>query len=171
MPSTNCKITILTGKIHCGKSRALGRFLSEMKDQNKKVRGVLNPSIDQEKWFVNLENEDIFSAEKMAESDTPLKVGKYTFSTDAFEKAKDIVSENSDEPCDFFVIDELGKLELENKGLEPAISMFLEKLPQRQISNLIIVVRDTLVAEATKQFQIKSPAVITQTELFRTEWH
>ncbi len=171
MPSTNCKITILTGEVHCGKSRALGRFLTEVKDLGKTVKGLLNPSIDHEKWFVNLDTDDIFSAEKLSKPDRVIKVGNYEFSANAFDRAKDIISQDVVGICDYFVIDELGKLELNGTGFEPEISQFLKKLPDTQIRNVIIVVRDFLVDDAIAQFQLESPAVIKQTDLFLAQWN
>lgn len=171
MPSTDCKIFILTGEVHCGKSRTLGRFLTDKKDEGKVVKGLLNPSIDHEKWFVNLSSDDVFSAEKMTQADKPIRIGRYNFSTNAFERAKSILSDIPENPCDFFVIDELGKLEMEDKGLEPNISSVIERLAETKIRNLIIVVRDFLVADAKSKFNLESASVIEQTDLFSTKWH
>jgi nucleoside-triphosphatase THEP1 len=171
MPSTDCKIFILTGEVHSGKSRTLGRFLTDKKREGKVVKGLLNPRIDQEKWFMDLSSEDVFSAEKMTNGDRPIKIGQYTFSTNAFERAKSILTEKPKEPCDFFVIDELGKLELDGHGLEPSISTILEKLPTAKIRNLIIVVRDFLVEKSISQFNLDSAKIIKQTDLNETEWN
>lgn len=171
MRSTDCKIFILTGEVHCGKSRTLGRFLTDKKSEGKVICGLLNPSIDSEKWFINLSSEDVFSAEKMTDSDAPIKIGKYSFSANAFERAKEIIFYNSTEPCDYFVIDELGKLEMEHQGLEPSISEFLSRLPDTKVKNLIIVVRDFLVDDAKAKFELNSATVIQQTDLFETAWN
>lgn len=169
-PSTNCKITILTGAVHCGKSRALGRFMSEMKANGKEIGGLLNPSIDNEKWFVDLATDDIFSAERLQENDALFEIGKYKFSEAAYRQANEILQKPLNLPCDFYSIDELGKLEFNGKGLEPALSGFLEDLSQKQVKNLIIVIRDFMVEDAIERYGFKNPTVLTQTELFTAQW-
>ncbi|HOY97464.1 MAG TPA: nucleoside-triphosphatase, partial [Catalimonadaceae bacterium] len=78
------------------------------------------------------------------------------FSAAGFQKALSVLKSALNNPAvRFFIIDEIGPLELRNEGfaafLRTALS-FLENHPEK---NLILVIRNSLVESALNHFQIR----------------
>jgi len=57
----------------------------------------------------------------------------------------------------FLIIDEIGRLELnQNKGLEPALGVVINKFINKEVSgNLILVIRDYLLEECIEKYQLQ----------------
>ncbi|MEO9870801.1 nucleoside-triphosphatase [Ekhidna sp.] len=164
MPSTNCSIYILTGEIQSGKSTALSEWIDDIEKQGMRVGGLLNLVIDSKKWFLDIASKERWSMERLQENDSPINVGRYIFSEKAFDQARKTLNE-SNAPYDYFIVDEIGKLELKNLGLEPALSHFLEHIQSVSIQNLILVVRDSLVDEVLEKYKLPIKAILEKEDV------
>lgn len=71
------------------------------------------------------------------------QVGRYTFSAAAFAWANEALLEASRNPENkWLVIDEIGPLELQGKGLTPALDQIVANLREEQ--NLVLVIREKI---------------------------
>ncbi|NQZ79042.1 MAG: hypothetical protein HRT61_23435 [Ekhidna sp.] len=159
MPSTDCNIYIVTGEIQSGKSTELLKWISEKEKEGMSVGGFLNVVIDGKKWFHDISTHDRWLMEEEDQKNNAIKIGRYAFSFAAFARAKKLLvcSKNY---FDYFIIDEIGKLELKQKGLESSLSKFL--VTQTCVKNLILVVRKQLVDEVIKAYQLTVKEIIVK---------
>ena len=71
------------------------------------------------------------------------QVGRYTFSAAAFDWANKVLLEAALQPeIKWLVIDEIGPLELQGKGLAPAFDSIMKNL--RPDLNLVLVIREKI---------------------------
>lgn len=157
------EIIILTGPVHTGKSTALQQWAKHRQATGKLVRGLLNPDIEGRKKFIDAASGETFSMEAQP-GEASLEVGKYRFSAAAFERARLVISRESLLPADFFVLDEIGKLELADQGLEPAVSDFLSNVDDL-CPTVILVIRDFLVDDAIRKYGLQKSTVIDKSGL------
>lgn len=144
-------ITILTGTKASGKTTMLMDFC----DDCNGIAGILTPVINAERVFYDISKRVFFAMEYKAVviDDKPVAVGKYIFSNNAFEQASAIID------CAVattIIIDEIGPLELNNKGFARTLSNLLKK----DMLNLLLVVREGLVEDVVKYFGIIKADVI-----------
>ena len=162
------KVYILSGAIHTGKSTALYQLCTSLIFKGKQVHGLINPSIDGNKWFIDLKNGERFKMEESPRENS-IRVGRYIFSEEAFMRAREIILDIPNS-SDLFIIDEIGKLELEGKGLEPAISRFTHQLFSYPIHSIILVVRDFLLKRTIEKYALTDVEIISVQDLKIEKW-
>jgi len=146
-------IFILSGPVHSGKSTRLNEWIEERND----VAGILAPII---RGLRNLQ--DITSGEKRCleksgksnDSEDDLAIGNYIFSSSVFHWGKQVLKKSADEKINWLVIDEIGILELQGRGLEPAVSSLINLKWDRAPQNILLVVRERLVEKVIKHYRI-----------------
>lgn len=158
------EIFILTGPVHTGKSTALQKWTEHQLAAGKLVRGLLNPEIEGSKVFIDAASGHTFAMEAQP-GEISIDVGKYRFSATAFERARQIITREGSLPADFFTLDEIGKLELGDRGLEPAVSAFLTAMDAGLCARVILVIRDFLVDEAIRRYDLRKAVVIDKSGL------
>lgn len=139
------QIFLLSGPIHTGKTTRLTKWI-----KNKEgVDGILQPVINGKRHIKH-----IFSGEIQLLEISPgphekviLAIGNYKFNNDVFKWARSKLILSFEQYPKWLIIDEVGKLEMDEKGLEPAISKILNDLNDHSDMNLVFVVRDYLVPE------------------------
>lgn len=151
-------IFILSKPIQSGKTTSLMEWC-ERKDN---VTGILTPDIEGSRKLYDIVNKTYIDFEaKQPFTDTNIvSIGKYNFFEHVFEKAQQIILNQTD--SDFLIIDEIGRLELnQNKGLEPALGIIIKKYLNKQISsNLILVIRDYLLDECIENYHLHDAKTI-----------
>lgn len=159
------KLIILCDEIRTGKTTAINDALQSLRP----CMGFLCPDIGGVRKLVDLSNMNIheFQIQKPIYSND-IKVGRFAFLGSTFKLAQKILN---DVPSDFeghVIVDEIGRLELKDSGLEPALSGFLARRKQLK-SSLILVIRDYLLEDAIEKYGLKD-AVIMKPERFRTHF-
>ena len=101
----------------------------------------------------------IFTYWLMTPRNCSISIGKFSFRSDIFAKAKRMISQASDISSSFFIIDEIGKLELRGQGLEPELKIMLHERTSN-INTLIVVVRDYLLDDVIKRYNLSDAVVI-----------
>lgn len=144
---------ILSGPIRTGKSTKLLKW-SESK---KSVAGILQYELNGNRVIRNISSGEvlILEAENLKKSKI-IKVGKFLFNKDVFRWAQKQIKQSFQEKPDWLIIDEYGKLELDNKGLEPAISEVIKKSKSQDDTKIILVIREYLKNEFLKKFELES---------------
>ncbi|MEZ4722809.1 MAG: nucleoside-triphosphatase [Flavobacteriales bacterium] len=159
------EIVILTGPVHSGKSTTLYEWFVFQKLGNKVIRGIVNPELNGRKRFINAFTKEQFEMLADENEADVIEIGKFTFSAKSFEKARETLFQQSALASDYFIVDEIGKLELLGGGLEPEVSRLLSRIDDLNIGTVILVVRDFLVDEVIAYFNLRSPKIVTQFQL------
>lgn len=125
-------------------------------------RHFLNPYIDVE---VLAE-----AAPEVVNPDILHEIGEYRFSTKAFRIARSWLRIKPPLNADYFIIDEIGPLELRGEGLEPELSEVIQtalsgKLDQR----LVLVIRESILADAIKHYRLDGSQIVKKDDLERME--
>jgi len=147
-------IFILTGDIQTGKTTLLQQFCQ----QQKNAAGILTPIVNSRRMFYDIAGNLLFEMEA-AGNEEQVAIGKYLFSAAAFTEAKRILLAASKETgITYLIIDEIGPLEIKKQqGLYHTLS---EILSVEFNYTLVLVIRQTLVDEATTVFNLENPVVL-----------
>lgn len=145
------KLLIYTGPVISGKSTRLLSFVQNRKD----VGGILSPLIDGKKYLYDISS----GKKKLLEADSKenevniLTVGRYKFQKKVFEWAKEVLLKASVENYAYLIIDEIGPLEFEGKGLAPVANEIISKNIS-YLPRILVVVRETLMAKFLEHFSL-----------------
>jgi nucleoside-triphosphatase THEP1 len=153
-------IYILTGDIRTGKTSALMNWIEGRKD----VDGLLSPDNEKGKrYFLKIKSKQTFKFETEVENENTITIGPFHFSKTSFNEANDyLISKISKNENQYVIIDELGKLELKNKGLHLAAKTLIFKFILDEKKHLIIVVRDYLLNDILKHYNILDYRLVTK---------
>lgn len=145
-------IYLLTGPIRTGKTTRLTTWL-----EGRNAAGILTPDREEIRWMKILSRNEWLPFEVDAETDlATIEIGRFQFSANAFEQAKSEFRQAIDQQAPWIVVDEVGKLEVKGKGLEPAITTLIEATQTGVYSgNLLLVVREELLEMVLEKWKIE----------------
>ncbi|WP_165570786.1 nucleoside-triphosphatase [Flavobacterium aquatile] len=145
------KIVVLSGKIKTGKSSSLLNWI-----KHKKVSGFLTPTIEGRKEFYDIEKEAYYPYQLEKKTSDSVIIGDFILNKNTFKLSNIIIKESSQKKFDWIIIDEIGKLELQNKGH----NILFKKLLRNSNSNLLIVVRSNLLDEVIIKYNLNEINII-----------
>lgn len=143
------KLQILTGKIRSGKTTRLMLWAASQKNTD----GILQPFVEGKRFIYRPGSKTLKQLEVEHFIDT-VKIGKYNFSVEAFTWAQSVLNECSHKKLDWLIIDEIGPLELEGKGLEPIVTKIISQRDSYS-GNILCVVRDTILEKFIDHYDLK----------------
>jgi nucleoside-triphosphatase THEP1 len=144
-------IFILSGPVHSGKTTGLQNWMRKQGN----VHGLLMPEEEEGRFFEFFPDGIRFPAFfREGKEKGKMEIGRFVFSENSFAKANDFLLRKAGEKPDLMVADELGKLEMENKGLATG---FLALIAAYKIGpgSLILVIRESLLEPAIEKFGLK----------------
>ena len=146
------QIFLLSGAVHSGKTTRLTQWIKG-KDN---VDGILQPVIDGKRYIKIISSGEIRLLEVLDDSDNKniITIGNYKFSSESFNWARNQLIYSFKMNPDWLIIDEFGKLELDDKGLEPALGKIIYELKNYPIINLVVVVRDYLISGFLQKYSL-----------------
>jgi nucleoside-triphosphatase THEP1 len=139
-------INILTGPVHSGKTTFLKNAILVLKENNFAADGYLSEAAWKGQEFTGYDLIDLKNdlrhpfIRKQGQEDWQ-KIGPFYFIPGTLDLAKKIIRRC--QKADLCVVDEVGPLELEGKGVWPALEEAF-KIPGQ---NLLVVVRETLLKD------------------------
>jgi nucleoside-triphosphatase len=155
-------VHILTGPVQTGKTTRLMQWIKKHRD----CAGILSPIINNKRHIYSilsdksrcLEIDNVHSREYLGNEDFKniIIIGKYNFSTEVFGWAKEHLQEAAKARKKWLIIDEIGPLELNGQGLEPAIDEIIKNYEISENHRLLIVVRENLVSDVIRHYQIEN---------------
>lgn len=156
-------IYILTGAIRSGKTTALLHWSKSRND----VDGLLCPDdANGKRYFLKLKNKTIFKLEAEAETEAIVTIGNFKFLRSAFNEANDyLILEASKTEPKYLIIDEIGKLELKNEGLNVSTKALISQFKSNDNTHLILVVRDYLLDAVLEHYGITECSILTTKDL------
>lgn len=142
------KTFLVTGPINSGKTT---RLIEWCKNRND-VHGILTPKINGRRFFMDAYTGEKFEMDAAENEVDVLRVGKYVFSIEAFNRAREIVKIAGKQKNVWLIIDEIGQLELKGEGFNSELKNLL--LTKDDSLLVILVVRDTLLKEVSDFYGI-----------------
>ena len=145
-------IHILTGPVHSGKTTFLNNIISLLRDKNLKIDGYLSEAAWKNDEFIGYNLVDLENLRhypfirKMGEKEWQ-RIGPFYFLPETLDIAKKIILRCK--KADLCVVDEVGPLELEDKGVWPALKDFLMTPEQ----NALLVARDSILKDLIEKMQ------------------
>lgn len=147
------QVYILSGKIQTGKTTRLMQWAATQ----KKIDGVLQPIIENKRFIYHISSRTLKQLEidKTLDQEEVIQIGKYNFSTKVFDWANKALLDAFNKNLDWLIVDEIGPLELEGKGLEPAVSKILSERDNFG-GKIVCVVRDTILEKFISKYELKN---------------
>ncbi|OZV70724.1 nucleoside-triphosphatase [Winogradskyella aurantia] len=157
-------IYLLTGPIRSGKTNTLQKWIQYRSD----VDGLLCPDDNQGKrYFFEIKTAKRFKLEIDRDNNhDTIVIGPFTFLNSAFNRANTyLLKAAKDTNVNYFVIDEIGKLELKNMGLHESAEHIIAAHKKGSNTHLVLVVRDTLLEQVIAHYNITNYQTITTKDL------
>ncbi|MFN4082310.1 MAG: nucleoside-triphosphatase [Bacteroidia bacterium] len=147
------KIYIVSEPIQSGKTTMIWQWINNFTE--KSVGGILTPDIDGFRKLLDLETGKVYNLQ-LPSYQNGLAIGRFVFDNVVFKTARQIILTAKSGKFKWFVIDEIGRLEIDQKnGLEPAISEVIKYFKETPSpTRLILVIRDYLLNDALKHYGI-----------------
>ena len=151
------KTIVITGEIGSGKTSLINDLIAGLKSKNHTISGFYTKRIVENNatvgyHLVEVENEKETPFLSISPIENAEKVGKYFIHRNAMETGRKILQQNS---AHFIVIDEIGKLELTDKGW----GIELSTLFSAQKNHFILSLRKEICNELIVKFNIHSPVI------------
>ena len=147
-------IYIVTGAIESGKTSAVYDWSKDRDD----VYGILTPNDDLgSRYLMDLSTEQCFPMQAKADDNAIISIGRYHFYRSAFSKGDQIIEKAlSSVEKGYIVIDELGKLELKNKGFYNVAKAVIDATKNNPNVHSVLVIRSYLLEDMKDHFNIMS---------------
>ncbi len=142
---------ILTGKTGIGKTTYLSNWIKD-----KSTDGILAPIIKGKRHLQHISSNQIklLEVDNEIENKKTISVGRYLLDEEIFEWAREKLLQSFKANPEYLIIDEIGPLELNNKGIEPAVSQILKSIDNQNKIKFIFVVRENLIDSFLKHFNL-----------------
>ncbi len=152
------KVFIITGEVGGGKTGCIKNIIANFQQENISVSGIYSSRIVENDITIGYDIINISTNESTKflrrEGDlTQQKIGRFYIFNEGLDAGNNAIK-NSD--SQIIIIDEIGKLELTEKGWFGAIEQIIENSD----SHLILVVRNESVNQIIEKFEIKYEPVL-----------
>ncbi len=144
------KIFIYSGEIKTGKTTRLMQWALAQKN----IDGIFQPVVEGKRFIYHIGTKTLRQLEVAGSTDT-VKIGKYNFSGDVLLWARNVLSACFYKRLDWLIIDEIGPLELNGKGLEPVASQIIEDR-HSFAGNILCVVRSTMFEMFVRHYRLEN---------------
>ena len=152
---------IVTGPIQSGKTTRLTAWVK----CHQGCCGLLSPVINNRRYIYSIDADEYrcLEAEKDHASDQKIiSIGRYNFLESTFAWARKQLAIAAKRNCKWLIIDEIGPLELDGRGLEPKVGEIVNTALQSEKNNLILVVRDSLIEKVVNFYHLKGKYDISE---------
>ncbi len=151
------KVYIVTGKIGAGKTGLIQEIVSKLKMENFKVDGIVTTRILENEITTGYDILNVSTKEKTRFLRTfgdsaQQRIGKYFIYAKGLKSGEQALKANN---AELIVIDEIGKLELEEKGWHNS----LHEIISHSKSHLLLSVREEVLNEVLDKYRISPNAI------------
>lgn len=159
------QIFILSRPIKTGKTTLLKSWV----DTQQNVGGILTPDVNNTRMLYNIAQKT-FHPLQTQNPENSISIGRFLFDKNGFTTAQSILSQCLKSQYHWVVVDEVGRLEMDNKsGLEPTLTQVINAYKNHEVNgNLLLVIRDYLLQDAINYYQIPDAEVL-HTDFFKTD--
>jgi nucleoside-triphosphatase THEP1 len=162
----NCKkVFIITGPAGEGKTTCVRKLAALLKENNIPVGGILSDKVRSDSGIigyniVNIETGETEDFLRLDEDRGTEKIGRYTICRAGLKTGNNILNSLLSEERKLVIIDEVGRLELNNRGWSDSVSNLL----QNSGNNILITVRDTFMVGIINKWELKEAVILNITE-------
>jgi nucleoside-triphosphatase THEP1 len=152
------RIILMSGPVRSGKTTALMEYIRTHPGWG----GFLSPDTEAHRILYRIRNGEAipFETKETENGPTSVSIGKFHFLQDSFRQAGSWITEEAEDPgLKGLILDEIGKLELLNRGFHEYFSNLLKMQPDKI---LVVVVRDTLVPAVIDHYALKDIERVTR---------
>lgn len=146
------KIYILSRPKQSGKTTRLMKWFADKKN----IDGIFQPVVEEKRFIYHIASKSLklLEANEQTPSGKIVSIGKYQFNKDVFEWAQTVLSIALNNKLDWLIVDEVGPLELDGKGLEPVITKIIN---ERECfpGKILFVVRENLLRDFLVHYKIE----------------
>lgn len=151
------KIFIVTGSIGQGKTTFIQKIIENFQSKGIALGGIYSPRVMQGKTTVGYDIIDINTNERESflrqdYTGNNLKIGRFNINLQGLQKGVKAIKKSSNNNIQIIIIDEVGVLELENKGWAKNI----EEIIRNSQNHVLLVIRDSFVEKVIKKWEIKN---------------
>jgi nucleoside-triphosphatase THEP1 len=152
---------IITGQVASGKTRFLTQLIEKFRELNVKTGGFYSPKILSSDItiaydLVHLTNNERIEFLHTNLSDHSSDIGKYKMNESSFTKACHWIETDIENQCDVMILDEVGRLELTDKGWAGSIDLLLKSATKIHIW----AVRNDFAEQVIKKWDLKNVIII-----------
>ena len=153
------RIYIFSRSIRSGKTTELLEWIRH----ERKVAGILMPDVNGSRKMAEIVSGDVYEFEVASAGEGIISIGKYHFKEEIFKKGQEILLVKQRIPVDWIVVDEVGKLELEGRGFEPAVSQLIKDVKEgSRKEKLLLVIRDSILETAVEQLHLEQAVIVNE---------
>ncbi len=143
-------IYIFTDEIQSGKTTRLMKWV-----KNRRVGGILCPDQNGLRMLYDIATGKFFPFQLPDSQPNTQNIGRFYFKSETFDLARRLLLQAANRSLDWIVVDEVGPLELQGLGFEPAVRQLIELQKDATAQwNLLLVVRKSLVQAVLKKYNI-----------------
>lgn len=159
------KIIIISGTIGEGKTTQIRKLVEEFKAQGIPVAGIVSPRVMSQSETTGYDIIDIATDDReqflrVTTHQELDKVGRYSILPEGMKTGKDALKQLRSKNYKFVVVDEVGRLELDNEGWAPDIN----DLVDHSASNLIFAVRDIFTEQVIRKWNFQNYRIFPVSE-------
>ncbi len=160
--NANQHVYIVTGNIGAGKTSLIRKIISKLQTDNLKVAGIITKRILENEITTGYDILNVSTNEKAKflrtfGDNTQQRIGKYYIYTEGLKLGEDSLKANG---AKLIVIDEIGKLELEEKGWHDALTQLISNSK----SHLLLSVRKEVVNLVLDKYKVFPKAIFDVSE-------
>jgi len=133
--------------VRSGKTTALIKWIDSM--PRGSVAGVIAPDDNDTRWIQDISTGErhLLTADSQTPSTRVVEIGRFRFDQASFRWAHRVLRAGYEAVPEWLVFDEIGYLELQGQGLEPAVRRILNWNRKIASTKLLWVIRDELVSD------------------------
>lgn len=153
-------IVIITGKKGEGKTTFLLEMVNNFKEKKAETAGILQLGFWENNKRHHFDIIDIKTNQRMelcniVDNENQQKFGSFYFNNNAFDFGKKALSTESVTNANIVFIDEVGMLEIQDKGWAESVTNLLESFQK----TIVLAVREDFVMAVTEKWQLKNAKV------------
>jgi nucleoside-triphosphatase THEP1 len=159
------KVFIVTGPAGGGKTTCVRKLAGLLRENNIPAGGIISEKVRNSTSITgyNLINIETGGAEdflRIDEARGTEKIGRFTICPAGLKMGNDTLNSLLADNEKFIIIDEVGRLELNDRGWSDSVS----KLLQYSGNNILMTVRNTFVSDILKKWDIKEAVILNIAE-------
>lgn len=129
------------------------------------IGGILMPDINCMRMLFDIQQRKMHPFQVMEPyQGAVVSIGRFRFSKATFDIGRDILA-NAAENLEWCIIDEVGKLEIEQgEGFEPEVLRIIKRFQSGAMKGrLLLVIRDTLLGAALEKYDLTGSIMLANT--------
>jgi nucleoside-triphosphatase THEP1 len=146
------EVYLFVRPIRSGKTTALMQWIDSM--PRGSVAGVIAPDDKETRWIQDISTGErhMLTADFKTPANRVIEIGRYKFDQASFRWAHRVLRAGFESVPKWLVFDEIGYLELQGQGLEPAVRRILNWNRKIASTKLLWIVREELVGDVVDYY-------------------